>query len=167
MNKAMGKVSLIALLCAALLAPLGVRAAGVEVQSLDGRRAGLGEFLAKDKWTLVMVWTTYCGACLKQYPLISEFHNKHKDKDAAVLGVSLDGFGESEKVKTYQGAHQQNFPSVLADPDDFIAKYQRTTGEKFTGTPTYLLYDAKGSLRAYIDGLVSTADIEGYIKRPN
>ena len=167
MNKAMGKVSIIVLLCAALLAPLGARAAGVEVQSLDGRRAGLGEFLAKDKWTLVMVWPPYCGACRKQYPLISEFHSKHKDKDAAVLGVSLDGYGESEKVKTYQGAHQQNFPSVLADPDDFIDKYQRTTGEKFTGTPTYLLYDAKGALRAYIDGLVSTADIEDYLKRPN
>ncbi|MBK6658931.1 MAG: TlpA family protein disulfide reductase [Proteobacteria bacterium] len=134
--------------------------------SLDGRRAGLGEFLAKDKWTLVMVWTTYCGACRKQYPLISEFHGKHKDKDATVLGVSLDGYGQGEKVKAYQAAHQQNFPSVLADPDDFIDKYQRTTGEKFTGTPTYLLYDAKGALRAYIDGLVSVADIEGYIGRP-
>jgi thiol-disulfide isomerase/thioredoxin len=155
----------IALLCAALLLPVAVHAGGVEVQGLDGRRAGLGEFLAKDKWTLVMVWTTYCGACRKQYPLISEFHGKHKDKDATVLGVSLDGYGEGEKVKAYQAAHQQNFPSVLADPDEFIDKYQRTTGEKFTGTPTYLLYDAKGALRAYIDGLVSVADIEGYINR--
>lgn len=157
---------LIALLCMTLLAPLVAHAGGVEVQSLDGRRAGLGQFLAKDKWTLVMVWTTYCGACRKQYPLISAFHDKHKDKDATVLGVSLDGYAEGEKVKAYQGAHQQNFPSVLADPDDFIDKYQRTTGEKFTGTPTYLLYDAKGALRAYIDGLVSVADIESYIGQP-
>ena len=82
-----------------------------------------------------------------------------------VLGVSLDGYDQSEKIKVYQTAHAQNFPSVMADSQDFIDKYQRTTGEKFTGTPTYLVYDAKGSLRAYIDGLVSIADIENYIKK--
>jgi len=155
----------IALLWAALLLPLSAHAGGVEVQTLDGRQAGLGEFLSKDKWTVVMVWTTYCGACRKQYPLISEFHRKHKDKDATVLGISLDGYGQGEKIKAYQAAHAQNFPSVIADSDDFIDKYQRTTGEPFTGTPTYLLFDGKGGLRAYIDGLISIADIEGYINR--
>ncbi len=155
----------IALLWGALLLPLTARAGGVEVQTLAGRHAGLGEFLAKDKWTVVMVWTTYCGACRKQYPLISAFHSKHKDKDAQVLGVSLDGFDQGEKIKAYQTAHAQNFPSVMADSDQFIDKYQRTTGEKFTGTPTYMLFDAKGGLRAYIDGLVSIADIENYIKK--
>ena len=158
----MKRVILFALAC--VLLPWRVYAGGVEVQTLEGRHAGLGEFLAKDKWTLVMVWTTYCGACRKQYPMISAFHSKHKDSDAAVLGVSLDGYDQGEKIKAYQSAHQQNFPSVMADSVDFIEKYQRTTGEKFTGTPTYLLYDAKGGLRAYVDGLISTADIEDYIR---
>lgn len=152
-------------MCAALLLPVVARAGGVEVQTLDGRHAGLGEFLSKDKWTLVMVWTTYCGACRKQYPLISEFNSKHKDKDATVLGISLDGYDQGEKIKAYQAAHTQNFTSVMANAEQFIDKYQRTTGEKFTGTPTYLLYDAKGGLRAYIDGLISIADIEAYINR--
>lgn len=155
----------VALLCAALLLPCSASAGGVEVQTLEGRHAGLGEFLAKDKWTLVMVWTTYCGACRKQYPLISEFHSKHKDKDAAVLGVSLDGYDQGEKIKAYQTSHAQNFPSVMADSQEFIDRYQRTTGEKFTGTPTYLIYDANGSLRAFIDGLVSIADLEDYINK--
>ena len=155
----------VALLCAALLLPCSASAGGVAVQTLEGRHAGLGEFLAKDKWTLVMVWTTYCGACRKQYPLISEFHSKHKDKDAAVLGVSLDGYDQGEKIKAYQTSHAQNFPSVMADSQEFIDRYQRTTGEKFTGTPTYLIYDANGSLRAFIDGLVSIADLEDYINK--
>ena len=157
-------------LCLSFLAvvlwlPLAAAAGGVQVQSLDGHHAGLGEFLNKDKWTLVMIWTTYCEACRKQYPLISAFHSKHKDRDATVLGISLDGYDQQQKIKTYQAAHAQNFPSVMADADEFINKYQHTTGETFTGTPTYLLFDAKGGLRAYIDGLVSLADIEAYIKR--
>ena len=155
----------VGLLWAALLLPLAAVAGGVQVQNLDGRHASLGEFLNKDRWTLVMIWTTYCGACRKQYPMISSFHSKHKDHDATVLGIALDGYDQQQKIKTYQAAHAQNFPSVMADADDFISKYQRATGESFTGTPTYLLFDAKGGLRAYIDGLVAVADIEAYLKR--
>jgi thiol-disulfide isomerase/thioredoxin len=155
---------LLGLLWAALLLPLTAIAGGVQVQNLDGRHAGLGEFLNKDKWTLVMIWTTYCDACRKQYPMISEFHSKHKNRDATVLGIALDGYDQQQKIRSYQAAHAQNFPSVMANSDEFISKYQRTTGEAFTGTPTYLLFDAKGGLRAYIDGLVSIAKIEAYIK---
>ena len=155
---------LLGLWCAALLLPVAVIAGGLQVQNLDGRHAGLGQYLSKDKWTLVMIWTTYCDACRKQYPLISAFHTEHKNKDATVLGISLDGYDQQEKIKTYQATHAQNFPSVMAVSDEFISKYQRTTGEPFTGTPTYLLFDAKGGLRAYIDGLISIADIEAYIK---
>lgn len=159
------KPAAVGLLWAALLLPLTAVAGGVQVQNLDGRHASLGEFLNKDKWTLVMIWTTYCGACRKQYPMVSRFHSKHKNHDATVLGIALDGYDQQQKIKTYQAVHAQNFPSVMADADDFISKYQRTTGERFTGTPTYLLFDAKGGLRAYIDGLVAITDIEAYLKR--
>ena len=159
------KYRVLALLFAALLLPLTAQAGGVQVQTLDGRHAALSEFLSKDKWTLVMVWTTYCEVCRKQYPLISAFYDTHKDRDGLVLGISLDGYDQGEKIKAYQAAHAQNFPSVMTASDDFIDKYQRTTGEKFTGTPTYLLFDAKGGLRAFLDGPVTIADLEDYIKR--
>lgn len=155
---------LLGLLCAVLWLPITAVAGGVQVQSVDGHHAGLGDFLHKDKWTLVMIWTTYCEACRKQYPLISAFHSQHKDRDATVLGIALDGYDQQQKIKTYQAAHAQNFPSVVADADEFISTHQRTTGQRFTGTPTYLLFDAKGGLRAYIAGLVALADIEAYIK---
>ena len=147
-----------------LLALPGMASAGgLNLQTLDGRRADLGELLSHDKWTLVMVWTTYCGVCRTQYPVIGAFHAAHKDKDAVVLGISLDGYDQGEKVRAYQVSHAQNFPSVLASAEDFTDKYQRTTGERFTGTPTYLLFDPGARLRAYIDGPISAADIEGYI----
>lgn len=152
-----------ALLCMMLLAPLAARAGGVEVQSLDGRHAALGEFLDKGKWTLVMVWTTYCGVCTKQYPVIGEFHARHKDRDAVVLGVSLDGYDQGAKIAAYQASHAQNFPSVMTSPEDFIDKYQRTTGERFNGTPTYLLFDRDQHLSAFIDGPITAADIERYM----
>lgn len=147
-----------------LLALPGMASAGgLNLQTLDGRRADLGELLSHDKWTLVMVWTTYCGVCRTQYPVIGAFHAAHKDKDAVVLGISLDGYDQGAKISAYQASHAQNFPSVMTSPEDFIDKYQRTTGEAFNGTPTYLLFDREQHLRAFIDGPIEAADIERFM----
>lgn len=154
--------SSIAWLC--LLLPLAAAGAGVPVQTLDGKRAGLGDFLSPDKWTLVMIWTTYCGICRNQYPIISEFHRQHQAKDAVVLGVSLDGYDQAEKVKAYQAEHALSFPSVMTDIEEFSDKYARTTGEAFTGTPTYLLFDPKGTLRGFLEGPVTIAAIERFMR---
>ena len=153
------------LLLAGLVLPLAAAAGGVPVQTLDGRHAGLGEFVSKDKWTLVTVWTTYCGVCRGQYPLISAFHAQHKDKDAVVLGIALDGYDQADKIKAYQALHAQNFPSVMTSAEDFADKYQRTTGATFTGTPTYLLFDPEGDLRAFLDGPITIAAVEKFIGR--
>lgn len=140
-------------------------AAGVDVVTLDGKRAGLGEFLAKDKFTLIMVWTTYCPYCREQYPIISAFHTAHSGKDAEVLGISLDGLGAAEAVGAYQKAQAHSFPSVLAEAAEFGPKYEKTVGGKFTGTPTYVMFDRAGKLVGYLDGPVTRAALERALAR--
>ena len=135
-------------------------AAGVEVQSLDGRRTGLETHLTPGKWNLVMVWTTYCGVCRSQYPTISEFHDKHHEDDAVVLGIALDGYSKARDVARYREKERHSFPSVLGEVDEFVPKYEQTTGDKFTGTPTYLLFDGEGAFRGYLDGPVKLAVLE-------
>ena len=155
------------LACALLAIALagGAHAAGVEVATLDGRRAGLGEFLAKDRFTLIMVWTTYCGFCREQYPIISAFHTAHSGRDAEVLGISLDGLGAADAVGAYQKAQAHSCPSVLAEAEEFAPKYQKTVGGKFTGTPTYLMFDRTGKLSGYLDGPVTRAALERALTR--
>ena len=53
-----------------------------EVRTLEGKFTTLSQHFEKDKWTLVMLWTTDCGICQREYPVISEFHDKHKDTKA-------------------------------------------------------------------------------------
>ena len=144
--------------------PCGAWAGGVPVQTLDGTHGGLADYLSHDKWTVVMVWTTYCEICRQQYPEISAFHERHKDTDAVVLGVSLDGYDQADKIKIYQARHAHNFPSVMTSAEDFTDKYARATGEAFTGTPTYLLFNAKAQLRAFLGGPITTAALEKFIQ---
>lgn len=147
----------------ALLTVPGAGAAGFSVTTLDGQSGGLGAHLDKSRWNLVMVWTTYCGFCREQYPMVSRFHEDHRARDAVVLGISLDGAGELDKVRSYREEQSHSFPSVIADADAFAELYGKLTGEAFTGTPTYLLIDKDGGMRGYLDAPATLEAIERFI----
>jgi thiol-disulfide isomerase/thioredoxin len=147
-----------------VLLPAMADAAGLEVRTLDGRTSALGEQIATGSWTLVMAWTTYCGVCREQYPIVSEFHARHHANDASVLGVALDGYAETARVASYRVTHQHNFPSVVAESEAFARGFARAAGEAFTGTPTYLLFDAQRKLRAYLSGPVTLDMLERAIE---
>lgn len=136
---------------------------GIPVWTLSGEPQTLEKFIAPGKWNLVMVWTTYCQVCRKQYPMVSAFHRRHADDNAVVLGVSLDGKAQIAKVADYRVHQAHSFPSVVADPESFPDKYASITGVTFTGTPTYLLIDPHGALRGYLDGPIEAETIEKYI----
>ena len=141
-----------------------VAANGIAVQTLDGEPSQFGAHIEKGKWTLVMVWTTYCGVCRQEYPKISAFHERHKADKAVVLGISLDGFGEGEKVNEYRDKQQHSFPSLLANAEEFATPYEKTTGTNFSGTPTYLIFDDQQSLQAFKNGKLDIAELEAFMQ---
>lgn len=138
-------------------------AKGINVQTLAGETSQFGEHIIKGKWTIVMVWTTYCGVCREEYPKISEFHERHKDKNAVVLGISLDGFGTGLKVEAYRQKQHHTFPSLLANAEEFAEPYEKTTGTNFSGTPTYLIFDDQQRLQAFKNGKLDLAELETFI----
>lgn len=154
----------IALLLLAMLPSLAL-SGGVTVHTLSGEAGGLADHLDKSKWNVLMVYTTYCTICRRQYPIISEFHAKHAQTDAVVLGISLDGDAERDKVSAYREKMAHTFPSVTADAAQFGDLYERATGETFTGTPTYLVFDNKGGLHAYLDGPITLSALESFLSQ--
>ncbi|MEM7466413.1 MAG: TlpA disulfide reductase family protein [Pseudomonadota bacterium] len=145
------------------LIPLAGFTKGITVQTLAGEESNFGAHIADGKWTIVMVWTTYCGVCRQEYPKISDFHSRHKDSKAVVLGISLDGFGAGEKVKDYQTKQNHAFPSLLANAEEFAEPYEKTTGTNFSGTPTYLIFDDQKQLQAFKNGKLNVAELEAFI----
>ena len=153
-------------LLSSLLCALGsnhVFAKGISVQTLAGEQSTFGSHINKGKWTIVMVWTTYCGVCRQEYPKLSEFHDRHKDTKATVLGISLDGFGTGEKVDEYRKKQNHAFPSLLANSEEFAEPYERTTGTNFSGTPTYLIFDDKQQLQAFKNGKLDIEELEAFM----
>jgi peroxiredoxin len=137
---------------------------GTEVKTLDGRTTTLPEHFDQGKWTLVMVWSTYCRICRTEYPGMSDFHDRHKDTDAKVLGISVDGYDQIEYVREYVKNSPMTFDSLIGEPITIASIYKAATEEPFTGTPTYLMFNPKGELVAHNPGQLRVEAIETYIR---
>lgn len=153
-----------AFLLFSLFAHLAI-AGGIEVRTLAGQTSSLAEQISANHFTVVMMWTTYCPVCKKEYPEVSAFHEAHVGKDAEVLGISLDGYGELNKVKEFISKKPFTFPSVIAEPARMAKSFEAATGDKFTGTPTYLVFDPKRQLVAARSGDLTRDVLENFIRK--
>lgn len=154
--------------CAALLmlAMMSASAAGVRLRQLDGSDTTLADQIMSDRWTLVMMWTTYCGVCKRQYPVISAFHDAHKNGDAGVVGIALDGYDEIDAVRAYVARKPFSFPSVVGEVEIVSGAFEAATGEDFTGTPTYLLFNPERQLVAAKSGELTREALERFMAKP-
>lgn len=61
-----------------------------------GKPISLSDF--KGKYVLVDFWASWCGPCRAENPNVVKAYNKYKDKNFAILGVSLDANADKWKA---------------------------------------------------------------------
>ncbi len=139
--------------------------AGMELHELDGNVVDLDDYKGDGKWLLVMLWSTTCHICEAQKPSISRFHTEHKDIDAHVLGIALDGMDSIDAIKQNIATHETSFPSLVGDIVIVASHYQGMTQESLRGTPTYLLFDPEGELVGNNPGPLRIEALEQFMAR--
>ncbi len=142
------------------------QAAGIRLRTLDGADTTLAEQVPAGRWTLAMLYTTYCGVCRGEYPVISAFHDAHEARDASVIGIALDGYAAIDTVRSYVAKKPFTFPSVVGEPAVVGAAFEAATGEAFTGTPSYLLFNPARQLVAAHSGTLARQALEDFLARP-
>ncbi len=136
-----------------------------EVRTLEGKFTTLSQHFEKDKWTLVMLWTTDCGICQREYPIMSAFHDKHKDTNAKVIGVSLDGYSNLETITEHINEMPMTFDNLIGEIAVVAFNYQSATEESLRGTPTFLMFNPEGQLVGHNPGPVKPEALEEFISR--
>ncbi len=63
----------------------------------DGKEVKLSDYVAKNKYTLVDFWASWCGPCRREMPNVVAAYAKYKAKGFGVVGVSLDNDLEAWK----------------------------------------------------------------------
>ena len=144
-------------LALALLLWLGVTAAGARpfvFEDMQGQPQRLADY--RGKWVLVNFWATWCPPCLEEIPDLVDLHRAHSKKDLAVIGVALDSSAKS--VRQFIERFKVNYPVVLGDYD-----LAEQVGE-VTVLPTSYLYNPRGELISYQQGMLTRDSVESYIK---
>lgn len=110
----------------------------------------------RGKVVLLNFWATWCGPCEVEIPWFVDFQKAYRDRDFAVLGVSMDDDGW-KSVRPYLQEHKINYRIVIGD--DHLS-------ELYGGVdslPTSFVIDRDGRIAAMHVGLVSKSDYQNEI----
>lgn len=137
----------------------------IPLRDMEGKPRNVNEFIGKGKWVIVAAWAHDCRVCESEMPDISGFHMRHKDKDAIVLGVTIDGMELIKEARGFVAKHKLPFPNLVAEPEQEVM--MKFGGGSFVGTPTHYMYDPSGRLVARKIGPLPGKDIEEFIEAFN
>ena len=131
----------------------------------NGQPQTIESHIADGQWLLVMFWAHNCHICNQEATSYARFHTAHADRDARVLGVSIDGPEHQAEAADFIDRHRLPFPNLIAEPAVAMLYFMSLTGEPFRGTPTFLLYAPDGTLTAVQAGAVPVDSIEAFIAK--
>jgi thiol-disulfide isomerase/thioredoxin len=94
----------------------------------------------KGKVVLLEFWTTWCGYCLQEAPLVEQLNEEFSGKGLIVLTINV---GESKKtVKKYLEEHPRKTRVVLTDATNLAAMFEAKV------YPIYVVIDRDGNVAA-------------------
>ncbi|GJL81882.1 MAG: hypothetical protein DHS20C01_15160 [marine bacterium B5-7] len=156
------KIRVISALCALFLA-LPLHADNGLRNLNDGSEQSIEQLQESGKWTIVMIWASDCAVCNREASQYSDFNMMYADDKAKVVGISLDGWADRVDAADFVDRHQVSFENLVAERAEFLPYYERLTGSRWVGTPSFLVYSPDGELKAKQVGAVPVELIEQFI----
>ncbi len=133
--------------------------------TFDDQPASITDYIEEDKWLLVVIWASDCHICNREAHAYVDFHFKHEESNAQVLGVSIDGQKKKKAAELFIQRHEINFPNLIGEADKIGRWFEKLTGQNWMGTPTLLVYSPEGELKVQQIGAIPLELVEKFIQR--
>lgn len=127
--------------------------------NLKGQAASIESYAGKGKWLIVQAWSSKCSICNQAMPGLVKASRSFPNTQ--VIGVSLDG--NKNTTQRFINKHHINFPTLLSNNNEFNDYLLKVADEGLKGTPTFLIFDPRGNLKAMQPGNVPPATLQNFI----
>ncbi len=138
-----------------------------EVPNLNGINVSLGELIEGNRLTLVNIWGTFCGPCIREMPDLGDLAREYAGEGFGIVGLTCDILDASGRIQpeVVQDARDilestgAEYPVLILTPD-----LERATELMYV--PTSFFLDASGNvLEGPITGSMSREDWEALINK--
>ncbi len=117
-------------------------------EDLDGNEV-TQEIFAEKKLTMVNIWATFCGPCLREMPDLGDLAVEYEDRDFQIVGIALDtlerdGSISQSQVETAREIVEETGADYLhlLPSEDLISAYLQSV----TTVPETFFVDSEGKL---------------------
>lgn len=151
-----------------LLAFTQISYSGAQQQLLtgiDGQQHALNDYIGQGKWVVVNVWATACPYCRHELFDLTNFHNAHHQKDAMVLGLTIDwpsfDYPNQAYLTDFASSHFIDYPLLMVNGE----MASKVIGKSVDMVPLSFFYNPDGQLVHRINGMVTEEMLEAVIKQ--
>ena len=125
----------------------------------EGNIITSGDLFSSNKITMVNIWASWCGPCIRELPELQAISERLKEQNCGVIGLLYDGDGEEalETAKKLMTDNGVSYPVILP-PENVDSLFPL---EAF---PTTYFVDSEGKIvsepivGAYVDQYETTVD---------
>jgi len=137
------------------------------LEDTNGSQRSLNEYIGKGKWVVVNVWATACPYCREELEDLNNFHARHHNNDAIVIGLTLEwpgfDFPDRDYLVNFAYDYFIDYPLFLVDAE--LAS--KVIGKQVNMIPLTFFYNPGGELVLRLNGVVTEAMLEEVIKDKN
>lgn len=123
-------------------------------KDFSGEQKSVTDYIGQGQWVILMIWASDCHICNREAESYVEFHQAHKNNNAIVLGLSMDGAGRKDDALEFIKRNGVLYDNLIGEPQQVASFYSRNVGIPWAGTPTFMIYNPDGELLAQQVGAV-------------